>query len=494
MNILLVTLNTTYQHTAFGLRYLFANLDELQSQAKILEFAIEKNPRDIAEEILKHDPRIIGFSIYIWNTWQTLVLISILKKIAPNITLVLGGPEVSYESELQEICQIADYVIKGEGDFLFRDLCRKLFSNCRSEKYISDALPNIAEIKFPYIHYTEEDIRNRVIYVEASRGCPFKCEYCLSSLDSSVRNFPLDSFLSEMETLLQRGVRKFKFIDRTFNLNISISRQILEFFFKRMHLNLFIHFEMVPDRLPEELTQIIKQFPKGSLQFEIGVQTWNPTVAKLIGRRNDYNKVCENFIFLSEETEVHTHADLIVGLPGEDLNSFAEGFDKLYKIKPDEIQVGILKRLKGTPIVRHDFEWQMVYQTHSPFQVLSTKVMNYQTLQNMSRFSRFWDLIANSGQFPGFMAKLTSVYLIEIETEISSIFWKFYGLSSFLVQRHPQTHSIHLINLAESLFLFLQAKLNLQQVEAAQIIFNDYCNKGTRTLPNFLKPFIKNFI
>jgi radical SAM superfamily enzyme YgiQ (UPF0313 family) len=244
-----------------------------------------------------------------------------------------------------------------------------------------------------------------------------------------------------MKMLLDKGVRQFKFIDRTFNLSPKISCQILQFFLNHIELGLFLHFEMVPDRLPQEIKDLIKQFPEGSLQFEIGIQTLNPAVAALVSRKNDLKKVEENFKFLKEHTHVHTHADLIAGLPGETLESFALGFEKLLSWRPDEIQLGILKRLKGTPIIRHDKEWEMVYSDKAPFQVLSTKTMNSETLEKLHRFSRFWDQINNSGRF-----KNTMSHLLNQE----DFFFKFMELADFLFKRFERTHSIHLRDLAQA--------------------------------------------
>ncbi len=403
--IVLATLNARYQHSSFGLRYLMANLGDLASRATLREFTIKKDPSEIVSEILSTKPRIVGFGVYIWNTNQTLAVIRALKAERPELLIVVGGPEVSYEIETQEYYQIADFIFKGESDFLFREFCERLLgSGVRpTEKVISGVLPDIKSIKLPYSLYTDEDIRNRVIYVEASRGCPYKCEYCLSSLDVSVRNFQIDPFLIEMDSLLERGARQFKFVDRTFNLSSTVSGKILRFFLSKMHLGLFLHFEMVPDRLPADLRALIEQFPKGSLQFEIGIQTWNPSVARNVSRRQDYEKIAENLQFLHEKTGVHTHADLIVGLPGESIESFAHGFDELAKLKPDEIQVGILKRLKGTPINKRSEQFGIEYSEKSPFQVLKTNHMTAAEILQMDRFASFWDSIANSGRFRSFM-------------------------------------------------------------------------------------------
>ncbi|MCC2680305.1 MAG: Mg-protoporphyrin monomethyl ester oxidative cyclase, partial [Pseudobdellovibrio sp.] len=293
-DILLCTLNSTYQHSSFGLRYLLANLGELQSRTQILESTIKENPRTLVEKILARSPRIVGFSVYIWNTSETLETIMVLKKVSPETIIVLGGPEISYETKSQPHLQWADYVIQGEADFSFRELCLEIlnqapagsedrnskvtvtFGGTAAARIIPAALPDIKQIQMPYSLYSDDDIKNRVIYVEASRGCPYKCEYCLSSLDKSVRSFDLDLFLAEMKTLMDRGARTFKFVDRTFNLSPTTSTRILKFFLEHIDLGLFLHFELVPDRLPLEIRELITQFPAGSLQFEIGIQTLNP--------------------------------------------------------------------------------------------------------------------------------------------------------------------------------------------------------------------------
>jgi radical SAM superfamily enzyme YgiQ (UPF0313 family) len=484
-DILLVTLNSTYQHAAFGLRYLFANMKDLQPRTEILEFTIHASPRNVVEKILIHNPKVVGFGVYIWNTTETFEIVSILKRVAPEVILVLGGPEVTYESESQDICKTADYVIKGEADFLFHDFCEKILSGQKPEhKFIAGALPDITKIQSPYALYSEEDIKNRILYVEVSRGCPYKCEYCLSSLDKLVRSFNLDQFLSDMDALIAKGARQFKFVDRTFNLSIPTSTRILQFFLARVQFGLFLHFEMVPDRLPLELKELIKQFPEGSLQFEVGIQTWNLDVAKNVSRRNDYVKVRENFQFLSSETGVHTHADLIVGLPGETIASFGKGFDELASCGPDEIQVGVLKRLKGTPIVRHDREFQMIYQEHPPFQILRNKDISYADMQKMNRFAKYWDLIANSGNF----TNTTKWFREQSEKrEDKSFFWEFFALNEFLSTRFGETHSLALQSILEALWTYLTEVKQADKDFVRDLLLSDYMKDKPRNVPNFLK-------
>src|SRR5882724_474526 len=423
-DIVLATLNAKYIHTAFGLRYLLANLGELRGRATLLEFDINQRPIEIAEAILAQSPRILGLGVYIWNVAPTTELVSALKRIQPELIIILGGPEVSYEYEHQPIVQQADYTITGEADLKFAEVCRGLLDEKRephphltpalsppsegaergkiarpAQKIISAEIPTLDRLVAPYELYTADDIAHRVIYVEASRGCPFTCEFCLSSLDIPVRQFPLPGLLANLEELLNRGVRQFKFVDRTFNLNLSTSQALLKFFLDRYRPGIFVHFEMIPDRLPAALRAIIAHFPAGALQFEVGIQTFNPQVSQLISRRQDYDRLADNFHFLRQHTGVHVHADLIAGLPGESLESFGEGFDRLIALGPQEIQVGILKRLRGTPITRHDAEWEMVYHEHPPYEIMRNKLLDFAALQRLRRFARYWDLVGNSGNF-----------------------------------------------------------------------------------------------
>lgn len=438
--IVLTTLNARYAHTAFGLRYLLANLGELRDRAELLEFDIHHRPLDIAEKILARRPRIIGLGVYLWNVAESTQLVAALKRLAPEVRLVLGGPEVSYETDQQEICRLADHVITGEGDLAFAALCRKIAgqaSRLSLSKIMIGGTPILQNLGLPYDLYTAEDIAHRVIYVEASRGCPFECEFCLSSLDIPVRQFPLDRFLAAMQSLLDRGARRFKFVDRTFNLDLRVSRAILEFFRDRYQPGLFLHFEMIPDRLPETLRKILAQFPPGAMQLEVGLQTFNAAVAARIQRRQDNAQAEANLRWLRRETNIHIHADLIVGLPGEDVASFAAGFDRLVALQPQVIQVGILKRLRGTPIVRHDAEWQMLYNPAPPYDILQNRLIDFPTMQRLKRFARYWDLVANSGHFAGIEALL--------------LFREFLKFSDWLYGETGQTHGIARARLAELL-------------------------------------------
>jgi hypothetical protein len=301
-------------------------------------------------------------------------------------------------------------------------------------------------------------------------------------LDIPVRQVPLDKFLAAMQTLLDRGLKQFKFVDRTFNLNLLTSKALLEFFRARYLPGMFFHFEMIPDRLPAELREVIAKFPPGSLQFEVGIQTFNPEVGMLISRRQNYERMADNFIFLRNETSVHIHADLIVGLPGETLESFAAGFDKLIALRPQEIQVGILKRLRGTPIIRHDAEWRMVCHAHPPYEILQNKLIDFATMQRLRRFAKYWDLVGNSGNFVATAPLIWS--------NGASPFHNFLRFSDWLYAKINRTDSIALARLMELLFEFLTQEQKLDAKLVAETFWQDCQRTGRRDAPNFLKEFL----
>ena len=515
-DVVLTTLNARYAHAAFGLRYLLANLPPaVRARAAILEFDVAQRPLDVLEMILAQAPKVVGVGVYIWNVEQATRLVADLKRVRPDVVVVLGGPEVSHETDGQEIVGHADYVVIGEADLAFAELCEKLLAGRRpltkvipaelpefereaTERRSDEATkgeegtaaaassPSVAasprrSVTLPYDYYTDEDVRHRVVYVEASRGCPFRCEFCLSSLDVPVRNAPLGAFLGHMRRLLDRGVRRFKFVDRTFNLNADVGRSILSFFLERYAPGLFLHFEMIPDRLPESLRELIREFPPGALQFEVGIQTFNEDVSRRISRRQDNAKVEENLRFLRRETGVHVHADLIVGLPGEGVDSFAAGFDRLVGLRPQEIQVGMLKRLRGTPIVRHDAEFGMVYSPHAPYEVLRTRDVDFATMQRMRRFGRYWDLVANSGNF---------VEAAPLLWAGGSPFERFMALSDALFAATGQNHAIALHRLAELLFNHLVTARGCEAREVARAMWRDYQRGGRVDCPDFLREFV----
>lgn len=463
--IVLTTLNARYMHTAFGLRYLYANLGKLQAGACIEEFTIHERPIDIAEKLLKYQPKIIGFGVYIWNVAEVSKTIALLKQVSPETIIVLGGPEVSHLPDRPAVADIADYVVMGAAEKSFRDLCELLLSGNKplQREIQSDELP-LDQLQLPYRFYTDDDIKNRLIYVEASRGCPFKCEFCLSSLDKTSKPFELGLFLEEMDRLYQRGTRNFKFIDRTFNLKVSSSITILEFFLERMSDDLYLHFEVVPDHLPDSLKAVIEKFPEHALQFEIGVQTFDENIQSLISRKQNNAKTCENLRWLREKSHAYIHADLIFGLPSDTLDNFAKSFDRLVSLDPHEIQLGILKRLRGVPLNRHNEEYHMRYNPEAPYNILQTREIEFVTMQRVNRFARYWDMIANSGRF-----KNTLPFILT-----DSPFNGFMQLSDRLYQAAGSTWKISLQRLFVLIYESLKSRGGVDEHLLFEAMHKDY--------------------
>ena len=481
MKIILSTLNSRYTHSAIGLRYLYANMQELQENTEILEFSINDALQSVAEKLLETNPNIIGLGVYIWNAAQIHELIHILKKVSPRTIIILGGPEVTYEP-FRVNYDLADYIIQGEGDLAFYNLCKDILHSRESERIIRMSIPDLQAIALPYSYYSDHDIANRYIYVEISRGCPFACEFCLSSMDEKVRAFDLDEVLREFETLWERGARNFKFVDRTFNLNMKAANRILDFFLEK-EPPYFAHFEVIPDHFPASLREKIRRFPEGALQLEIGIQTLNLEIANNISRQLKLDKIKENITFLENETTAHIHLDLIVGLPGESLESFGHNLDELIRLSSCEIQIGILKKLSGTHINRHDIEHGMVYSDIPPYDILKNKELSFKDIQIMKRFARFWDLTYNSGNFQKSLPLLWKG---------ESVFENFYAFSLWIYARTDSTWKISLPRLGELIYTYLTQIKNIAEQETATLMLEDMLKLKGRAIPPYLRAYAKN--
>jgi radical SAM superfamily enzyme YgiQ (UPF0313 family) len=492
-SIVLCTLNAKYIHASLGLRYLLANMGSLYSQTQLLELTINRNTTDLLQSVMQalgpaqtNKTQIIGFGVYIWNVIPTLALIQELRQHRPDLKIVLGGPEVSHETDQQEIIRLADYVITGWGDISFPKLCHNILSGPPAlMKIIPGEQPALEAIQLPYNEYSTDDIAHRVVYVEASRGCPFKCEFCLSSLDKTAWAFDLELFLASMQDLYKKGVRQFKFVDRTFNLKIEASSQILQFFLNKLELEadkaagLFVHFELIPDQLPDKLKDLIVKFPAGVLQFEIGIQSFNPEVQKRISRKQDDAKTKTNIQWLTQKSEAHLHTDLIFGLPGESLASFANGFDTLFSLKPHEIQLGVLKKLRGTPIARHTQEYGMVYENTAPYTVQQTSSVSRQEVVDFQRMARYWDLIANSGRF-----QQTLDFWLNASA-VTSVFEAFWNWSLWLWKTSEKTSGLSPEAIVDYLYSYLTEQ-GFEPSTVKQYLLNDYLASGARAKPKVL--------
>ena len=487
--IVLSTLNAKYIHTAFGLRCLRANLGGLRERSLIAEFDIKQRPLDIAARLLELDPAILGLGVYVWNVAPVTELVAILKRVRPELPVILGGPEVSFEQDPPSVAALADYVVAGEGDLRFAALCREILEGRPpAARFLPGGFPRFEEMAWPYDEYTDDDIARRIVYVEGARGCPYGCEFCLSSLDVPIRRAPLAPFLEQLGRLLDRGATHLKFVDRTFNAHPPSAAAVLEYLLARARPGILFHFEATPDRFPADLAALASQFPPGMLQFEVGVQSFDETVLNRIGRRSAGAAADEALLKLRRETGAHIHADLVAGLPGESLEGFAAGFDRLVALDPQEIQVGILKRLRGAPIARHDAQWGMVYNPNPPYDILKNGLLDFPTVQRLRRFARYWELVGNSGNFAG-----TRRAILDAPTgdpPRSSPFRAFLRCSDWLHARAGRADSIALHHLAELLFDYLCAELGRAPQAAADLLWSDYQRAGRREKPAFMRPFI----
>jgi radical SAM superfamily enzyme YgiQ (UPF0313 family) len=480
-DIVLATLNARWSHASLGLRYLYANLGDLRGRARIEELTIATPLDEALARLLAGGPKVIGFGVYIWNVARTAELLRRLRERDPAVRIVLGGPEVSHETGSQEIVRLADHVITGPGDLSFAVLARQLLHGPRPlSRVIAGVSPELSALVLPYADYTDTDVAHRHLYVEASRGCPFKCEFCLSALDRTAWPFELERVLDALAGLHARGARRFRFVDRTFNLKAATGRAILDFFLRRIEAApdepLFAHFELVPDHLPDALKEAIPRFPPGALQFEIGIQTWNPDVQSRIGRRQDDARAEANLRWLRTHTHAHLHVDLIAGLPGEDLASFGAGFDRLVALRPHEVQVGILKRLRGAPIARHAEAFGMRFAERAPYEVLATDALPAAQVARITRFARYWDLYANAGRFPGTLPVLVG----------GTPFARFMAFSDWLHARAGVTHRLALEVQAEWLHRWLVSEGGIATDVATGLLTADYAACGARGRPGFM--------
>ena len=507
--ILVAAINARHSHASLGARCLLANLGELRPQAELAEFTIQQSASEIAAAIAEHQPRILGLGVYIWNAARAAELLPLLRHKLPDIKIVLGGPEIfgpnspdgsasrpylpHPENPVNPVknpfLDLADFLLPGEADLAFAALCREILSSshpCPSAS-IRGCLPppDLSSLCLPYDEYSDSDLAQRVLYVESSRGCAMRCDYCVSASDESVRFFPMPALLATFDQLLQRGARQFKFCDRSFNLDVPRAVAILAFFRERLPRfpDLFLHFEMLPDRFPAELRTALAAFPPRSLQLEIGIQSFAPAVLATIRRPQNLERAADNLRFLRERTHAWLHTDLIAGLPGETPDSFAAGFDRLVALGPHEIQLGILKKLPGAPIVRHDDAFAMRYHSAPPYEILATRDWPAEHLARTARFAHYWDAIVNSQRF------IPAAPLIW--NGAPSVFAAFLALSDWLGARFPREHGVPLADLVAALFDYLTQVRGLSPETAAEALIRGYRHAGARDVPAALAPHLR---
>ena len=415
MNVVLSTLNSKFIHSSLALRYLKA-YGEAHGQAyDIVEYTINMPVLHILSDITEHDIDILGFACYIWNIEMTLHVVDMVKAVRPDIKIVLGGPEVSFTAdELLERCPNIDYIVQGEGEEAFHALITALqlgndgldpvipgVRGRRDGNILGSAeaveVRDLSTIPFPYTEDDMEDLEHKIIYYESSRGCPFSCQYCLSGNKNTVRFFPQERTLEELQWFIDHGVKQVKFVDRTFNCAPHHHRPLMEFM-RDSDTDMNFHLEMEPELMTEWETNILCETPPGRIQIEVGVQSTHKKTLDAINRYNDWPYIQKSIRPIIQAGRTHVHMDLIVGLPHEDFNRFGQSFNDLFSLQPHALQIGFLKLLKGSG-VRRMREYKYVADPLAPYEVLSTHVLPYNDVRFLKYFEDVFERFYNSERF-----------------------------------------------------------------------------------------------
>ena len=414
MNVVLSTLNSKFIHSSLALRYLKA-YGEAHGQAyDIVEYTINMPVLHILSDITEHDIDILGFACYIWNIEMTLHVVDMVKAVRPDIKIVLGGPEVSFTAdELLERCPNIDYIVQGEGEEVFHALVTALhLGNDGLDPVIPGVrgrrdgsilgsveaveVRDLSTIPFPYTEEDMDDLEHKIIYYESSRGCPFSCQYCLSGNKNTVRFFPQERTLKELQWFIDHGVKQVKFVDRTFNC-APHHRPLMEFM-RDSDTDMNFHLEMEPELMTEWETNILCETPPGRIQIEVGVQSTHKKTLDAINRYNDWPYIQKSIRPIIQAGRTHVHMDLIVGLPHEDFNRFGQSFNDLFSLQPHALQIGFLKLLKGSG-VRRMREYKYVSDPLAPYEVLSTHVLPYDDVRFLKYFEDVFERFYNSERF-----------------------------------------------------------------------------------------------
>lgn len=417
MKILLVGLNAKYTHTALAVYSISAYLTEKEVAHSVAEYSVNDPYETIFYDILSKKPDIIGFSTYLWNISLTRRLATDLKLARPETRIFYGGPEAGYHEEGGSFYPEADFVISGEGEGA---VYQYLTGNCPDKEF--PGLP------FPYETMPGQ---GKTVYYEASRGCPYRCSYCISSLEKNLRFKPLEQVKEELSRFIAKGVRKVKFIDRTFNVNPD-AYEIWKFVIENGN-NTGFHFEIKPELFSKKDFDLLKTAPAGRIQFEAGLQSLNAQTLTAIHRQNNTEEAFSNLKEILSMGNIHLHLDLIAGLPYEDKESFIKGFDRVYALSPHMLQLGFLKVLNGTEMKKHAEEYGLVYSPHPPYQVISTKWLSAEDMMELKIAEDGLDTFSNKGFFQNALSYLW-------EKNKVSYYETFLSLGSFLKNRPPMSH------------------------------------------------------
>ena len=470
----------------------------MKSYVEIKEYTINQSLQDILADIYARKPRVIGFSCYIWNWRMIQELIEELPKILPDTDIWLGGPEVSFDAPgiLKEYPQVTGIMI-GEGEATFAELLEsyvKLWEQAGQVHNLQDipglCLPSgytpMRELtdmnKLPFLYEDLEPFTNRIIYYESSRGCPFRCAYCLSSVDKTIRALPLERVKEELSYFIYKKVKQVKFIDRTFNYDLERSKEIFRYLIERDNGVTNFHFEICGDLIDEEMLELLKTARPGLFQFEIGVQSTNRQVLKNCGRGGDFGKLSWTVESIRDMGNIHLHLDLIAGLPGEDFKSFRTSFNDVYRLKPDALQLGFLKVLKGSPMMAMAEEFGIVWRRQAPYETLFTKDIGAEELVRLKMIEELLDLYWNRGGFAH-----TINFMTDVEFDEPFDFYDTFAKYYFAEGHHHKSHK------KEDLYRILDAfGATLDEGDAAEDVRTLLMKDMQETLnPEAIKKFEK---
>ena len=513
IKVLLAAVNAKYIHSNLGVYSLKAYAEKklaesgVQIEIEIGEYTINHQREKILRDIYERKPDIVGFSCYIWNISEIRALVRDLPKVLPDAAIWLGGPEVSYDacSVLGELPEAAG-VMAGEGEETFAELLRACWTaqgleeNQKSLGFETDlaGIPgliwrdrdgmirqnpdrrplNMDDIPFAYKNL--KDFENRIIYYESSRGCPFSCSYCLSSIDKSVRFRSLELVKKELNFFLEKRVPQVKFVDRTFNCKKSHAMAVWEYI--RAHDNgvTNFHFEIAADVLDEEEIRLLSGMRPGLVQLEIGVQTVNPKTIKEIHRKMDLERVKTVVDRINLGKNIHQHLDLIAGLPYEDLESFRESFDQVYQMRPQQLQLGFLKVLKGSCMEEQAASYDLAFTGEPPYEVLSTRWLSFGDVIQLKRVEEMVEVYYNSGQF------LCTIRALE--REFARPFDLYQALAQWYQKKGMEEISQSRLMRFEHLFGFLKEKVPEKLEEYRDLLVMDlYLRENAKSRPSFAR-------
>ena len=423
--VLLLALNARWTHSNLAVYYIKNEIIKFDHNVYICQLSINNSLSDILKKIYDKKPDILAISVYIWNSNLTKIIISEIKKILPDIKLILGGPEVSYNPNywLTNYSYV-DLIIIGNGESSFEYLAKNDFEFSPGIMF-KKAKP-FAKIPFPYTDKDLLELKNKYIYYETSRGCPFKCSYCLSSREDQIlQHKNPNNVFKEIEKICSYQPKIIKLVDRTFNAQKNHYRKIWKFLIEKNYATKF-HFEIHPTLLDNLDFEILANVREDYFQFEIGIQSLNLDTIKAINRNDIWSKSKENIIKLLNLKKIHIHLDLIVGLPFETVDTFKQGFNNVYEIKPEMLQIGFLKVLPGTSINEQKKKYGIMHLTNAPYTVLSTNDMSFNDISDLHKFENCFEILYNSHHFDTFLDNFIA--------EFSSPFDMYFTLSDLFVE------------------------------------------------------------